>query len=688
MTIRNLVLEIGAEELPSRFIPDALAFLEKSAREDFAAARIAFKNLSVFATPRRIALVFRDVDDVQKDLVTTFRGPAWKTAFDANGIPTRAAQGFARGRGVPVESLTPVEVDEVKYACATVSEKGKPSVEILPDLFSGLIRKLTFPRSMYWDGSGVHFARPVRWILAMADDKPLIFSYGKITSGNITIGHRFMGARQIVLSDGGDFIDRLYDNYVLLDQEKRRQKMLAAISALEKDLEGSVELDPEVISENLYLVEYPVPFFGTFDRKYLEIPEEVLTTSMKKNQKYFSVRGKNGRLLPFFVGVSNNLASNMDVVREGNERVLRARLDDAAFFWAEDRKDPLASKVEELKSILYQEKLGTLHAKVMATRELARFLCRVLDKEDILPLVDRAALLAKADLVTAMVYEFPDLQGVMGREYALRGGEPERVARAIYEQYLPRSAGGAIPSDIVGAILGIAERTHIIVSIHKAGLEPSGSQDPYGLRRAARCINEILWGLPLDVDMAGLVARSCEANSVEDELREKIMAFLSQRLLMQLKEKGYGHEMALLAISVTGHRPLQVLRFLEVFSSIQGQQWFLDLVTAAVRVRNILAREETLGSRPDPELFSKKAEEDLFREIERVEPAVGKALREQNWNALAESLSELSPFITAFFDDVLVMDPDSRVKENRIALLSLCSRLFLEVGDLGILKGA
>lgn len=688
MTIRNLVLEIGAEELPSRFIPDALAFLEKSAREDFAAARITFKNLSVFATPRRIALVFRDVDDVQKDLVTTFRGPAWKTAFDVNGIPTRAAQGFARGRGVPVESLTPVEVDEVKYACATVSEKGKPSVEILPDLFSGLIRKLTFPKSMYWDGSGVRFARPVRWILAMADDKPLVFPYGKITSGNITIGHRFMGARQIVLSDAGDFIDRLYDNYVLLDQEKRRQKMLAAISALEKDLEGSVELDPEVISENLYLVEYPVPFFGTFDRKYLEIPEEVLTTSMKKNQKYFSVRGKNGRLLPFFVGVSNNLASNMDVVREGNERVLRARLDDAAFFWAEDRKDPLASKVEELKSILYQEKLGTLHAKVMATRELARFLCRALDKEDILPLVDRAALLAKADLVTAMVYEFPDLQGVMGREYALRGGEPERVARAIYEQYLPRSAGGAIPSDIVGAILGIAERTHIIVSIHKAGLEPSGSQDPYGLRRAARCINEILWGLPLDVDMAELVARSCEANSVEDGLREKIMAFLSQRLLMQLKEKGYGHEMALLAISVTGHRPLQVLRFLEVFSSIQGQQWFLDLVTAAVRVRNILAREETLGDRPDSELFSKKAEEDLFREIERVEPAVGKALREQNWNALAESLSELSPFITAFFDDVLVMDPDSRVKENRIALLSLCSRLFLEVGDLGLLKGA
>ncbi len=688
MTIRNLVLEIGAEELPSRFIPDALSFLEKSAREDFALSRISFKNLSVFATPRRIALVFRDVDDTQKDLVTTFRGPAWKTAFDANGNPTRAAQGFAKSRGVSVESLTPVEADGVKYTCATVSEKGKPSVEILPDLFCELIKKLTFPKSMYWDHSGVRFARPVRWILAMADRQALHFRYGEIKSGSATVGHRFMGAKQIVLTDAGDFIDRLYDNYVLLDQEKRRQKMLAAISALEKDLEGSVELDPEVISENLYLVEYPVPFFGTFDRKYLEIPEEVLTTSMKKNQKYFSVRGKNGGLLPFFVGVSNNLASNMDVVREGNERVLRARLEDAAFFWAEDRREPLAANVEKLKSIVYQEKLGNLHDKVMATRELARYLCRVMESEDILPLVDRAALLSKADLVTAMVYEFPDLQGIMGREYALRGGEPERVARALYEQYLPRSAGGEIPSDIVGAVLGIAERIHIIVSIHKAGLEPSGSQDPYALRRAARCINEILWGLGLDVDLGDLVARSCEALSVGDELREKILAFLSQRLLMQLKEKGYGHEMALLAISVTGRRPLQVLRFLEVFSNIQARQWFLDLVTAAVRVRNILAREETVRERPDPDLFSKKGEEDLFREIERVEPLVETALREQNWNALAGSLAELSPSITAFFDDVLVMDPDSRVRENRIALLSLCSRLFLEVGDLGLLKGA
>ena len=688
MTIQNIVLEIGTEELPSRFIPEALAFLEKTAREDFAAARIAFKNLSVFATPRRIALVFREADDLQKDFVTSFRGPAWSTAFDVNGYPTRAAQGFAKGRGVTVESLTPLEADGVKYACATVSEKGKPAEDVLPGLFSELIRKLSFPKSMYWDDSGVRFARPVRWILAMADKKPLSFRYGEVSSGSVTTGHRFMGAKQIVLTDAGDFIDRLYDNYVLLDQEKRRQKMLAAISALEKDLEGSVELDPEIISENLYLVEYPVPFFGSFDRKYLEIPEEVLTTSMKKNQKYFSVRGKNGRLLPFFVGVSNNLASNMDVVREGNERVLRARLDDAAFFWADDCRELLGANVEKLKNIVYQEKLGSLHDKVMATRELARALCGVMNREDVLPLVDRAALLAKADLVTAMVCEFPDLQGIMGREYALRGGEPERVARAIYEQYLPRSAGGEIPSDVVGAILGIAERTHSIVSIHKAGLEPSGSQDPYALRRSARCINEIIWGLGLDVDLGDLVGRSCGALCAEEELREKILAFLSQRLLMQLKEKGFGHELALLAISVTGHRPLQVLRFLEVFSALQGQQWFLDLITAAVRVRNILIREETVLERPDPELFSKNAEENLFREIQRVEPLVETALREQNWKSLAGSLSELSPFITAFFDEVLVMDPDSRVKENRIALLSLCSRLFLEVGDLGLLKGA
>ncbi|HOO86852.1 MAG TPA: glycine--tRNA ligase subunit beta, partial [Synergistales bacterium] len=508
-----------------------------------------------------------------------------------------------------------------------------------------------------------------------------------IESGSTTRGHRFMGAKRIVVDDAANFMERLYDNHVILDQEKRRQKMIAGISALENDLDGAVELDPEVVNENLYLVEYPIPFFGSFSKKFLEIPEEVLVTSMKKNQKYFSVRGKNGKLLPYFVGVSNNLASNMNVVREGNERVLRARLEDAAFFWAEDLKKPLAANVERLKTIVYQEKLGTLHDKVMATRDLALWLCAETGMKDVLQLLDRAALLAKADLVTNMVYEFPDLQGVMGREYALRNGEPERVARALYEQYLPKAAGSELPEDIIGALLGLAERVHIITSCFKVGFEPTGSQDPYALRRAARCINEILWGKAMDVNLGRLVARSCEQLAIQEDVRERIVAFLQQRLHVQIREKGYGHELSTLAVSVAGSRPLQVLRFLEVFSKLQAEQWFVDLVTSAVRVRNILAKSGDASAAVDESLFAKEAESKLYAEIVRINPLVEEALAGQDWKALAGYLSELSPFVTSFFEDVLVMDPDERVKCNRIHLLGLCNALFLKVGDLGILKG-
>ncbi len=688
MTYKNVLLEIGVEEIPSRFLPDALTFLERTAREDLENARISCKNVSAFATPRRIALLFRDVGDRQSDLVHTFKGPAWASAFDMNGNPTRAAFGFAKSRGVGVESLVAVESDGVKYACAEVSEPGRPVIEILPELLPAMIKKLVFPKSMYWNPTNVRFARPVRWIVAMADGQVIPFQYAGIDSGAVTRGHRFMGARQITIGDAADFMDLLYDNHVILDQEKRRQKMIASISALEHQLDGVTELDPEVVAENLYLVEYPVPFFGGFSKKYLEIPEEVLVTSMKKNQKYFSVRSKTGKLLPFFVGVSNNLASNMDVVREGNERVLRARLEDAAFFWSEDLKKPLAANVERLKSIVYQEKLGTLHDKVMATRDLALWLCAEMGLDDIHHLLDRAALLAKADLVTGMVYEFPELQGVMGREYALRNGEPERVANAIYEQYLPRAAGAELPGDSVGALLGLAERVHVITSCFKVGLEPTGSQDPYALRRASRCINEILWGMRMDVDLGRLVARSCDQLSVEEDARARIAEFIQQRTHVQLREKGYGHELTTLALSVAGGRPLQALRFLEVFSALQEQKWFTDLVTSAVRVRNILSKGGEQGEPVDVSLLTKDAENRLYTEITRLDPLVGEALSAQDWKNLAGLLSELSPFVAQFFDDVLVMDPDESIKNNRMRLLKLCNSLFLKVGNIGVLKGA
>ncbi|WP_286952273.1 MULTISPECIES: glycine--tRNA ligase subunit beta [Aminobacterium] len=686
MAYKNLLLEIGTEEIPSRFLPDALETIVSYAEKEFETARIKHGRIGAYGTPRRIALTIRDVQENQEDKIMTYKGPTWESAFDANGNPTKAAIGFAKSKGVNYEELTHKEVDGVRYAFAVISEQGNPVQNLLPQILTNIMGQIVFPKNMYWLDPTIKFARPIRWIVALLDKEIVPFTYGGIESGRTTRGHRFMGSRSIDVADASEFMEKLYDNYVILDQEKRKQKMISGITALEKEIGGKVELDPELVDENLYLVEFPIPFYGSFDKKFLDIPEEVLTTSMKKHQKYFPVRSENGKLMPFFVGVSNNRATNMGVVREGNERVLRARLEDAAFFWAEDLKKPLAGCIEGLKSIVYQEKLGSLYDKIKATQKLAKYLCEKLGFLDEAKLVDRAALLSKCDLLTNMVYEFPELQGIMGREYALRNGEPERVAKAIYEQYLPKSAGDTVPSDIIGAILGIAERIFVIVNCHKVGLQPTGSQDPYALRRAARCINEIIWGVDLDVDIADLISQAGQNFEVPEKILEQSRSFFEQRLHVQLKEKGYEHDLVTLAISVVGRKPLQALHFLNVVNKVKNEEWFVDLVTAAVRVRNILSKAEEYSKDIAQELFQKNVENELFLEMNEMTPLVEDALERYDWDELMVLLSRLSPRITAFFDDVMIMDNDLDIRQNRLALLSRCNSIFKEVGDLGVLK--
>ena len=691
MALKNVLLEIGTEEIPSRFIPDALASLKKSAESALEASRIAFQEVRVYATPRRLVVTALNVDEMQSAMVELLKGPPFDSAYDSQGNPTRAAIGFAKGKGVPVEALREMEVGGVRYVAAEVKQESRRTIEVLPDLLRGLIEGLTFPKSMYWGKSGVRFARPIRWIVALADDQVIPFTYGDVTSGRTTSGHRFMGRKAIEVGNAADFMELLYDNKVILDQEKRLQKMKSAIANLKRDFPGNfeVEMDPKILEENLYLVEFPVPFIGSFDERYLEIPEQVLTTSMKKNQKYLAVRNmdKGGKLANYFVGVSNNLVADMGIIREGNERVLRARLEDAAFFWDEDRKKPLATNVERLKNVTYQEKLGSVYDKVMKTQKLALWLCDKLGMGDIRTLVERAAYLSKADLLTSMVFEFTELQGVMGEAYARCNGEDPRVSLALREQYLPQMAGGETPSDDVGAVLGLAERVHIIAACHKAGLEPTGSQDPYALRRAARCINEILWARKYDLDMEAAVGESCLINELDDAMKVKILDFIKQRLLVQLKEKGYDHELATLAISVIGRVPNQALRLIEALTAVKEEAWFTGLVSSAVRVRNILAKTEEGGeSAPQEALMSKQAEQALWAGVQRLEDPVRKALDSYDWEKLMQLLSELSPVVSSFFDDVMVMDPDEAVRNNRLALLRRCNALFKEVGDLGALK--
>ncbi len=692
MAIKDVVLEIGTEEIPSRFIPDSLAALKNNAESLFAANRLTFKDATTYATPRRLVLIVTEVSDTQTEKVEMFKGPLFSAAYDDNGQPTRAATGFAKSKGVTVEKLTCEKINGVEYLVAKIQQESKPALEVLPEIMKSLISGLTFPKSMYWDKSGVRFARPVRWILAMADTEIIPFEFGGVKSGRRTAGHRFMGHKVIDISDASKFLDILYDNSVILDQAKRLQKMKASIAALQKDLEGNleVEMDEAILEENLYLVEYPVPFVGSFDKKYLEIPEEVLTTSMKKNQKYLAVRNrdKGGRLANYFVGVSNNLVPDMGVIREGNERVLRARLDDAAFFWDEDRKIPLASYVERLKAVTYQEKLGTVYDKVMLTRKLALWFCRRYGMDDIASLVDRAAYLSKADLVTSMVFEFTDLQGVMGREYAKAAGEDPRVALALYEQYLPLTASGKTPSDDVGAILGLAERVHVITASSKAGLESTSSQDPYGLRRAARCINETLFARGYNFDMAEAVSESCKINDVDDSVKAKILDFMRQRLNAQLRERGFDSELVNLGMAVAGNVPCQTLKLIETLNKVKSEDWFTGLAASALRVKNILQKnaKDAADVPPDESLMTVEAEKSLYAEVTRISDSVREAVDAYDWERLAKILAELSPVVAKFFDDVMVMDKDERIRNNRIALLRECNKLFLEAGDLSVLS--
>ena len=694
MALKNVVLEIGTEKIPYRFIPDALAALKQGAASALTGSRIGFKDVNAYATPRRLVMIASEVEEQQQALKESFRGPPLASAYDDEGNPTRAALGFAKSKGVSVDDLKEETVKGVRYVTAEVCEEGRATLSVLPDLLRGLIEGLTFPKSMYWNDPGVRFARPIRWILALADDQVVPFSFAGVESGRMTSGHRFMGKKAIEVKDAADFMGALFENKVILDQDRRRQEMLAAVTKLENQFEGNLkaELPPELVEENLYLVEYPVPFVGSFDARYLEIPEEVLVTSMKKNQKYFPVRNAdNKKLANFFIGVSNNRAENMQVVREGNERVLRARLEDAAFFWKEDLKRSLSSYVDRLKDVTYQEKLGSMKEKVERTQKLALWLCGELKRQDLAPLVERAAWLSKADQGTSMVFEFPELQGVMGREYALRSGEDPRVAKAIFEHYLPRSASDALPTDDVGAILGVAERLHIITACYKVGLEPTSAQDPYALRRAARGMNEILWARNLDLDVDAAVDEACRINEVDGDTRLRIGAFLSERLKGQLYERGYDKDLAVLAISVIGRMPNQALRLMEVLTEVREQEWFVNLVSAAVRVRNILqkaGREVQRGERleADPSLMTVQAERELDAAVSNLEPSVRIALESHDWQALMELLAKLSPVVTTFFDDVMVMDRDEAVRNNRLMILERCGALFSEVGDIGSIK--
>lgn len=689
---RDLLLEIGTEEIPARFMGSALRQLKELAETGLKEARLDYGTVATYGTPRRLCLYVTGLAESQAELVKEVKGPAKKAAFDAGGNPTKAAQGFAKSQGVAVEDLVVKTVGNGEYVFATVREESKPAAVILPELLLNFIKKLSFPKPMRWADKEFRFARPIHWLVALLADQVIPFSLEGITSDRVTYGHRFLAPEPISLPSAADYFEALEKAYVIVDQHRRKQMIVEQIEVLGEQEKGRVEVDPDLLEEVTQLLEYPTAFVGSFPQEYLELPEEVVITPMKEHQRYFPVRSQDGKLLPRFVAVRNGDARSLELVREGNEKVLMARLTDAHFFYREDLKEPLDKKVEKLKEIVFQEKLGTLWEKTQRVQKLAVILAQQLGwPAETAAQVQRTAYLAKADLVTNMVYEFPELQGIMGGYYAL-ATEDHAVAEGIREHYLPRFSGDAVPTGQTGIAVSIADKVDTITGCFLAGLIPTGSQDPYALRRQALGITHIILEHQLPVSIKELTLASVKlyedklGQRVDEELWASILAFYRQRLENILHEEiGYAHDLVNAVLEVGADCPFDALKRAEALAGFMEKDTFEALNTAFTRAFN-LAKNAGTGA-VDTAYLEEPAEQELHQNIQTVKRLTEKHLAAGNYGGILEVLATLREPIDRFFDQVMVMVEDENVKRNRLALLYNVVELARTVADFSKIAG-
>lgn len=681
---KTLLFEIGTEEMPARYMPDALTDLARLAENKFKEARLEFGSIKTAGTPRRLVLIVEQLAPKQKDLVKEVRGPRYEQAFDAKGEPTKAAVGFAKAQGVKVEELVVKEVAGIKYVFATVREEGALSIEVLPNILANLVTGLSFPKSMRWGYSELRFARPIRWLLALYGAEVVPIHLENLLASRYTTGHRFLAPGAIEIKEAEEYQEVLKRAWVIVDPKERKEMIREQVKKAAKEMDCEVLLDEELLEEVNYLVEYPTAFVGHFAEKYLAVPGEVLTTTMKNHQRYFPLTRPDGSLAPYFVAVRNGIIDGIEVVREGNQRVLKARLEDALFFYREDTKEPLESKVPLLKNVLYQERLGTIFAKAQRLEKIALHLAGELgygkDKQ-----IARAALLCKADLETNMVYEFPELQGVMGRHYALMSGEEPEVAEAIYEHYLPRFAGDEIPVTQTGIVLSLAEKLDNLVGNFAIGVKPSGSQDPYALRRQAMGVVTIILARELSLDLKKALRKSYESlgdiplDLDADQVEKEVLDFILQRFRGVMLEEGIPYDV-LDAVLSEPNGDLFLLREKALaLTRLKEEPYFVDVMTAFTRPYNLTRKEK--GGQVEEKLFTEEMEKQVLRAVKKAAPQVAKHLESKNYPAYFKTLAGLRPVLDEFFDQVMVMVDDDRIRENRLALLNQVVRLFTEFAE-------
>ncbi|HPK23293.1 MAG TPA: glycine--tRNA ligase subunit beta [Smithella sp.] len=679
----ELLFEIGTEEIPAGFLSKAVVDMEEIIRKSLTDKRIAFDGIKCLATPRRLVLYIADLSAKQEDQTVEKLGPAKKAAFDENGQPTKAAIGFARGQGVDVSQLETITTEKGEYLGARKTIAGQPTKDLLPDILKDFMLAIPFRKSMRWADYTLRFARPIHWILALYSGEVIPLKIEDIESGNTSCGHRFMSPAPFAVAGFEDYLNKARENFVIADPAERRKLILEEAEKSAAEVGGKLFYTDDLLETVSFIVEYPVIVRGGYEEDYLKIPKDVLTTTMISHQKYFPVVNEAGKLLPYFIAVSNTKPRDISVVAKGNERVLRARLADASFFFEEDKKVPLEDRVESLKKVVFHTLLGTSHKKVSRFRKLAVKIASKV-KPSVKKNVDRAALLAKADLESLMVGEFSELQGIMGREYALIAGEKPEIANAIYEHYLPIVAGGDLPQSDEGAIVGLADKMDTIAGFFGVGMPPTGTADPYALRRQALGIINIILSREYPLSLNFLIDESLALlkdvlKKPAEGIKKDILEFFKGRLQNQLIAQGYAYDTVDAVLSANIDELVEVIEKVKALEEFRKHPDFEPVSIAFKRVDNIL--KDFKGGQFDVNLLVHDAEINLFSYFDNIKPRVEKGIAEKDFAAALNKLAALRPHVDNFFDNVMVMDKDEKVRFNRQSLLAEISALFHKIAD-------
>lgn len=686
---KDLLIELGTEELPPKALKGLAQAFKNGVAKGLDDADLSYENIKSYATPRRLALLVSQLSTTSPDKSIERRGPALQAAFDEEGCPTKAALGFARSCNVEVEQLNKLETDKGAWLAYTVAEKGKQSADLIPAIFQTTLDKLPIPKRMHWGDLDAMFVRPVHWAILLLGDAVIHTNILSVPTSNTTRGHRFHQPQKLTVSAPFEYEDLLQEQgMVIADFDKRQNLIRQQINDAALKTGGRAVIDPDLLDEVTSMVEWPQVIVGEFEKHFLDVPSEALISAMKKHQKYFHIIDNNDQLMPYFITISNINSSDPEQIKQGNERVIRPRLSDANFFWTQDKKTPLVSKLERLKDVVFQNQLGTVYDKTQRVTELAAIIAEQLDTDA--SLAKRAAQLAKCDLVSEMVNEFPDLQGIMGRYYAGNDGEDEAVALALDEQYMPRFSGDQIPSSTTGQTLSIAERIDTLMGIFALGQIPSGDKDPFALRRAALGLLRTIIENKLILDIPQILQQSATLFPLKlnaEKACEPVYKFMLDRLKGYFADQDISTDVFDSVIALTPAQPYDFACRIEAVNQFKQLDAAESLSAANKRIANILKKlDSKIPTEINSNLFVEKAEKQLADQLnlvaERVEPLLAQAHYTQ---ALTE-LAELKDVVDTFFDDVMVMVDDDTLKNNRIALLGQLQGQFMQVADLSLLQ--